>query len=70
MYSRMDQVKFFKGYLPQILLSPFLNILSHINPLEVIKLFSLSFHDSNKLSLIDKFITLEEEALSFLWSIL
>ena len=30
-YSRMDQVKFFKSYLPQILLGPFLNILSHIS---------------------------------------
>ena len=28
-YSRMDQVKIFKGYLPQILFSPFLNTLSH-----------------------------------------
>ena len=29
-YSRMDQVKLFKGYLPQILFGPFLNTLSHI----------------------------------------
>ena len=29
-YSRMDQVKFFKGCLPQILLGPFLNIFSHM----------------------------------------
>ena len=29
-YSRMDQVKFFKGCLPQILLGPFLNTLSHL----------------------------------------
>ena len=29
-YSRMDQVKFFKGCLPQVLLGPFLNTLSHI----------------------------------------
>ena len=28
-YSRMDQVKFFKGCLPQILLGPFLNTLTH-----------------------------------------
>ena len=28
-YSRMDQVKFFKGCLPQILLGPFLKALSH-----------------------------------------
>ena len=28
--SRMDQVKFFKGCLPQILLGPFLNTLSHM----------------------------------------
>ena len=27
----MDQVKFFKGCPPQILLGPFLNTLSHIN---------------------------------------
>ena len=26
----MGQVKFFKGYLPQILLGPFLNIVTHI----------------------------------------
>ena len=30
-YSRMDQVKFFKGSLPQILLGPFLTTLSHIS---------------------------------------
>ena len=29
-YSRMDQVKFFKGCLPQILLGPFLNALTHL----------------------------------------
>ena len=29
-YSRMDQVKFFKDCLPQILLGPFLNTSSHI----------------------------------------
>ena len=29
-YSRMDQVKFFKGCLQQILFGPFLNTLSHI----------------------------------------
>ena len=29
-YSRMDQVKFFKGCLPQILLCPILNTLSHM----------------------------------------
>ena len=29
-YSRVDQVKFFKGCLPQISLGPFLNILSQI----------------------------------------
>ena len=29
-YSRMDQVKFSKGCLPQILLEPFLNTLSHL----------------------------------------
>ena len=29
-YSRMDQVKFFKGYLPQILLGLFLDTLSHL----------------------------------------
>ena len=29
-YSRMDQVKFFKGCLPQVLLGPFLNTLSHL----------------------------------------
>ena len=28
-YSRVDQVKFFKGYLQQILLGPLLNTLSH-----------------------------------------
>ena len=31
-YSRMDQTTFFKGCLPQILLGPFLNTLSHISP--------------------------------------
>ena len=30
-YSRMDQVQFFKGCLPQILHSPFLNALSHLS---------------------------------------
>ena len=29
-YSRIDQVNFFKGCLPQILLGPFLNTLSHM----------------------------------------
>ena len=29
-YSRMDQVKLFKGCLPQISLDPFLNTLSHM----------------------------------------
>ena len=35
-YSRMDQVKFFKGCLSQVLLGPFLNTLTHVgvvNPL-------------------------------------
>ena len=40
-YSRMDQVKFFKGCLPQILLGPFLNILSHIKLLFTSLRFSL-----------------------------
>ena len=40
-YSRMDQVKFFKGCLPQILLGPFLNILSHIKLLFTRLRFSL-----------------------------
>ena len=35
-YSRVDEVKFFKGCLPQILLGPFLNTLSHLNLLEII----------------------------------
>ena len=30
MYSRMDQVKIFKAFLPQILLGPFLSTLYHI----------------------------------------
>ena len=30
MYSRMDQVKIFKGRLPQVLLGPFLNILTQM----------------------------------------
>ena len=30
-YSRVDKVTFFKGYLPQILLGPTLNTLSHIS---------------------------------------
>ena len=29
-YSRIDQVKFFKGCLPQMLLGPFLDILFHL----------------------------------------
>ena len=29
-YSRMDQVKFKKGCLPQVLLGPFLNTLTHL----------------------------------------
>ena len=29
-YSRVDQVKFFKGCLPQIFLDPLLNTLTHI----------------------------------------
>ena len=32
-YSRMDQLKFFKGCVPQISLSPFLNTLSHMKHL-------------------------------------
>ena len=30
-YLRMDQVTFFKGCLPQILLGPFLNTLAHMS---------------------------------------
>ena len=30
MYSKMDQVKFFKSCLPESLLGPFLNTLSHM----------------------------------------
>ena len=30
-HSRMDQIKVFKGFLPQILLGPFLNTLSHLS---------------------------------------
>ena len=29
-YSRVDQLKFFKGRLPQVLLVPFLNSLTHL----------------------------------------
>ena len=29
-YLRMDQVKFFKGFLPKILLGPFLDTLTHV----------------------------------------
>ena len=29
-YSRVDQVKFFKGFLPQVLLGQLLNSLSHM----------------------------------------
>ena len=29
-YLRMDQIKYFKGCLPQILLAPFFNTLSHV----------------------------------------
>ena len=32
-YSRMAKVKFFKGWLPQNLLSPLLNTFSHISSL-------------------------------------
>ena len=40
-YSRMDQVKFFKGCLPQILLGPFLNTLTHFQfYLEDLNIFS------------------------------
>ena len=35
-YSRMDQVKFFKGCPPQILIGPFLNTLSHLSHLLVL----------------------------------
>ena len=40
-YSIMDQVKVFKGGLPQILLSPFLNTFSHIKSFMVMILTSL-----------------------------
>ena len=33
-YSRINQVKFFKGYLPQTLLGTFLNILSYMTHYE------------------------------------
>ena len=39
-YSRMDQVKFFKGCFPQILLGPFLNTLSHFMSSSEIDLIS------------------------------
>ena len=29
-YEEMDQIKFFKGYFPQILLYPLFNTLSHL----------------------------------------
>ena len=40
MYSRMDQVKVFKGCLPQNLLGLFLNTLSHMT-LEIRRTFAL-----------------------------
>ena len=48
-YSRMDQIKFvegtlykfFKGCLPQILLGPFLNTLSHIKHIKINEVGSL-----------------------------
>ena len=32
----MDQVKFFKGCLPQVLLGPFLNTLSHMSRIHIL----------------------------------
>ena len=53
-YSRMDQVKFFKGCLLQILLVSFLNNLSHIIPLtRVIRetfTYSLSYYNPKTIS--------------------
>ena len=46
-YSRIDQVKFIKGRLPQILLGPFLNTLSYIslsvNPILVREILTKTF---------------------------
>ena len=41
-YSRMDQVKVFKGRLPQILLGPFLNTLSYLKVINGTKIYSMS----------------------------
>ena len=46
--SRIDQVKFFKGCLPQILLGPFLNTLSHLT--FVVHFYSLFFSVSRQKS--------------------
>ena len=59
-YSRMDQVKFFKGCLPQILFGPILNTLSHINPVVEFITFPL----------IPRVITsIDREVLSKQWKI-
>ena len=41
-YSKMDQVKVFKGRLPQILLGPFLNTLSYLKVINGTKIYSMS----------------------------
>ena len=53
----MDQVKFFKICLPQILLGPFLNTLSHMQPLVFEHFYSNdhnAFLEDYSITLIDK----------------
>ena len=52
MYSRVDQVKFFKGCLPQILLGSFSNTLTHISR-NTIKLqdYEIKYHPTTKVIL-------------------
>ena len=45
-YSRMDQVKIFNSCLPQILLGPFLNTLSHIYIRTTMFMFQLHFFNT------------------------
>ena len=48
-YSKMDQVEFFKGCLPQILLGPFLNTLT---PIKVSRLSEYMYQNVIKIYMI------------------
>ena len=58
-YSRMDQVKFFKRCLPQILLGPFLNILTHIPLLVMNSIITDSWILCSKCNVVKIYVTLQ-----------